>query len=255
MARYIREVELKQPEDFVQYIMTDFLSKQGFRLEEFKGELVYRAGGGLVEIPKFLVWGYQNGVFHVEAWTRNCWLPGVYGGENAMTGFMGCIPKSAYKNDIEELIGLLFQPLPSNQGMQSGMAGNPVQPGMQSEMTGNPAGQPEMTGNPSGQPKMAGNLAGQPGMQPGMNGQQPIYVKGADTSKYATMSLVFSLISLVGILVPLVGILFGAMGITYGKKGMRSEKKGMATAAFVISIIGIVLAVFSWAINILLLFL
>lgn len=216
MARYIREVELKQPEDFVQYIMTDFLSKHGFKLVEFKGQQVYRAGGGLVEIPKFLVWGYRNGVFHLEAWTRNCWLPGVYGGENAMTGFMGCIPKEAYKNDIEALIGLLFQPLSPNAGVQPGMSGMP---------------------------------AGQPGMPP-----QPIYVRGADTSKYATMSLVFSLIGLLGIFVPLVGIIFGAMGITYAKKGQTSEKRGMATAAFVIGIIAIVISVLSWALNILLLF-
>lgn len=111
MARYIREVQLNRPEDFVQYIMTDFLSKQGFHMKEFKGELVYRAGDGFLEIPKFLTWGYQNGIFHIEAWTRNCWFPGVYGRENAMTGFLGCVPKDAYKKDIEALIGLLFQPL------------------------------------------------------------------------------------------------------------------------------------------------
>lgn len=237
MARYIREVELKQPEDFVQYIMTDFLSKHGFKLVEFEGQMVYRVGGGLAEIPKFLVWGYQNGIFHLEAWIRNCWLPGVYGGENAMTGFMGCIPKKAYKNDIEALIGLLFQPLPPNAGVQPGMSGTPTgQPGMQQGMSGMPAGQPGMPGNNAGQPGMPGNM----GMQ------QPIYVRGTDTSKYATMSLVFSLIGLLGIFVPLVGIIFGAMGIAYAKKGQASEKRGLATAAFVIGIIAIVLAVFSW---------
>lgn len=227
MARYIREVELKQPEDFVQYIMADFLGKHGFKLVEFKGQQVYRAGGGLVEIPKFLVWGYQNGVFHLEAWTRNCWLPGVYGRENAMTGFMGCIPKEAYKNDIEALIGLLFQPLPPNAGVQPGMSGVPT-----------------------GQPGVPGNNAGQPGMPGNMGMQQPVYVRGTDTSKYATMSLVFSLIGLLGIFIPLVGIIFGAMGITYVKKGQTSEKRGMATAAFVIGIIAIVISVLSWALNI-----
>ena len=46
MARYIREVELNKPEDFVQYIVTDFLTKHGFKLVEFKGEMIYRAGDG-----------------------------------------------------------------------------------------------------------------------------------------------------------------------------------------------------------------
>ncbi len=78
MARYIREVQLDRPDDFVQYIMTDFLGKHGFRLGEFKGEQVYRAGGGLIEIPKFLSWGYPRGGVDAEllaaggVWKRKC---------------------------------------------------------------------------------------------------------------------------------------------------------------------------------------
>lgn len=124
MARYVREVVLNRPGDFVQFIMTDFLSKHGFKLVEFKGEQVYRVGGGIVELPKFLTWGYQNGVFHIEAWTRSLWLPGVYGDENDLTGLAGSVPKRAYKKDIEELIGLLFQPIYAN---------GPQEPEMQSQ--------------------------------------------------------------------------------------------------------------------------
>lgn len=212
MARYIREVTLNRPADFVQFIMTDFLSKHGFSLVKFKGEMVYRAGGGLLEIPKFLTWGYRNGIFHVEAWTRNLWLPGVYGRENAMTGFMGCIPKDAYKKDIEELIGLLFQPIYPN--------GQP-----------NPGGQQGMSQNPG--------MYGNPGMQP----RQTIYVRGTDMSRYATMALVFSIVGLaIGLFSPMIGVLFGALGIVYGNKAKCSDKKGMATAAFVIGIIAVVVS-------------
>lgn len=225
MARYIREVELNRPDDFVQYIMTDFLSKHGFRLVEFEGEQVYRAGGGLVEMPKFLSWGYWNGIFHVEAWTRNCWLPGVYGEENAMTGFMGCVPKSAYKKDIEELIGLLYQPLSVNQGMQPGPGMNAgVQPA--AGMPGNPAGS-------------------------GPYGQQPVLVRGTDTSRYATMAFVFALIGVVlAAIVPLIGVLFGGLGITYGSKGKVSTRKGLSTGGFVIGIIAIVISVMVWGLRI-----
>ncbi len=221
MARYIREVELNRPEDFVQYIMTDFLSRHGFRLVDFQGEQVYRAGGGLVEMPKFLSWGYWNGIFHVEAWTRNCWLPGVYGAENSMTGFMGCVPKSAYKKDIEELIGLLYQPLPVNQGMQPGAGMNAqVQPG--AGMAGSPAG-------------------------PWPYGQQPVLVRGTDTSRYATMAFVFALAGIVmAVIVPVGGVLLGAFGITYGVKGKLSSRKGLSTGGIVIGIIAIVMAVVVW---------
>ena len=218
MARYIREAALDKPSDFVQYIMSDFLGKHGFRLVEFKGQFVYRAGGGILEIPKFLIWGYQNGIFHIEAWTRNLWLPGVYGRENAMTGFMGCIPKGAYKKDIEELVGLLFQPLYVN-GQQ------------------NPGIQPGMNGNPTMQ---------------GVNMQQPIYVKGTDLSRYAVMAFVMALAGLVlgPLLVPVFGILFGALGIVYGSKARSSEKGGMATAALVLGILAVILSVIVWILSI-----
>ncbi len=217
MARYIREVQLDRPDDFVQYIMTDFLGKHGFRLGEFKGEQVYRAGGGLIEIPKFLSWGYQNGVFHVEAWTRNCWLPGVYGRENAMTGWMGCVPKNAYKKDIEELISLLIR-----EGHRN-IAGVFVSDNYQS-------------------------IEKFQGMQ---GAGQPVYVRGTDTSRYATMALIFALIGLIaGLIVPLIGVIFGALGITYGNKAKNSPKKGIATAALVIGIIAVVISVVSWGINI-----
>ncbi len=214
MARYIREVELNRPEDFVQYIMTDFLSRHGFKLVDFQGEQVYRTGGGLVEIPKFLSWGYWNGIFHVEAWTRNCWLPGVYGEENAMTGFMGCVPKSAYKKDIEELIGLLYQPLPVNQGMQPQAA------------AGGPAA-------------------------PYPYGQQPVLVRGTDMSRYATMAFVFAMAGVwVALIVPIVGVLFGVLGITYAGKGKLSSREGLATGGMVIGIIAIVIAVVVWILRI-----
>lgn len=128
MARYIREVVLNRPGDFVQFIMTDFLSKHGFKLVEFKGEQVYRVGDGVVELPKFLTWGYRKGVFHIEVWTRSLWLPGVYGDENALTGVAGSVPKRAYKKDIEELIGLLFQPIYAN-----GPQGPDMQPQMNNQ--------------------------------------------------------------------------------------------------------------------------
>ncbi len=213
MARLIKEVVLNQPGDFVQYIMTDFLSKHRFSLEQFKGEQVYRVGSGLLEMPKFLTWRYQNGVFHLEAWTRAVWLPGVYGKENDLSGFFGAVPKSTYKKDIEDLMGLLFQPL---------SAGGP-NPGM--------------------------GAASQPGgLQSG--GPNTVYVRGTDMSRYATTSLIFSLIALIGILVPLFGVIFGALGITYGNRGRNSVKRGMATAGFVIGIIAVIISVVSWILNI-----
>lgn len=214
MARYVKEVVLNQPGDFVNYIMNDFLTKHGFKLKEFKGQKVFRAGDGFFEIPKFLVYGYQNGVFHLEAWTRNCWLPGVYGKENAMTGYVGCVPKETYKKDIEQLMGLLFQPIP--QQSQGGM-----------------------------------NVNMQPDIAQGMNQNGPIIVQGVDTKRYATMGFWFSLIGLAASILSIwasgyfwvMGVVFAILGIIYGRKGQKSSKKGLATAGFVLGIITLVVAV------------
>ena len=124
MARYIRDEVLNQPEDFVQFMMNDFLTKHGFKQVNFKGQQVYRAGGGWFEMPKFLIWSYQGGVFHLEAWARYLILPGVYSREKHLDGFYGAVVKKVYKHDLEQLIALLHQPV--NAGQQMPQSGGPV---------------------------------------------------------------------------------------------------------------------------------
>ena len=206
MARYIREEVLNQPDDFVNYMMNDFLTKHGFKYENFQGQMVFRAGGGLIELPKFITWSYFNGVIHIEAWVRVLWLPGVYGKENDMSGFYGAVVKDMYKKDVEQLISLLHQPL-NQAGMQSGM---PPQPGMQP--------------------------------QPGMPQNGPILVQGVDTSRYANFALGFGIAGLV-LSWSYVGIVFNIIAIIYAVKGKSSAKKGRATAGMVCAIIGLVIVV------------
>lgn len=211
MARYIRDEQINKPDDFVAFIMNDFLTKNGFTQKQVKGEMVWQEGVGMLAPPKFFKYSYANGVVHIEAWMKTAWLPGVYTGENALTGFVGAVPKSAYKKSIEDLIGLLYQPLPSDNSYAN----------MQS----------------------AGAAAG---VQPG----QPVMVQGVDNSRYASLGLVFGIVSLVGFLIPLIGIIFGCLGIVYGRKGKISSKKGMATAGFVLGIIGLVVSILMWILNI-----
>lgn len=209
MARYVREEVLNQPDDFVNYMMNDFLTKHGFKYENFKGQMVYRAGGGLIELPKFITWSYFNGVIHIEAWVRVLWLPGVYGKENDMSGFYGAVVKDMYKKDVEQLISLLHQPL--NQSA--------VQPGM-SQQPGMPP---------------------QPGMPvPPQNG--PIMVQGVDTSRYANFALGFGIAGLV-LSWSWAGVFFNIIAIIYAVKGKTSAKKGRATAGMVCAIIGLAIVV------------
>ena len=54
MARYTYDLVLNKPEDFVQFVMNDFLQKNRFETADYNGEAVYRAGDPMVEGYKYL---------------------------------------------------------------------------------------------------------------------------------------------------------------------------------------------------------
>ena len=81
MARFTRDLVLNKPDDFVQFIMNDFLQKNQFEMSDWKGEAAYRAGDAMVEGFKYLKWSYNGGVFHLEAWLKS-----VGGGEMDLFG-------------------------------------------------------------------------------------------------------------------------------------------------------------------------
>lgn len=108
----IQEV-LNQPEDFVTFIMNDFFQKSNFVRKEKHGESFYQCGNGMLAAPKFMKYSYVNGVFHLEAWLKTAWLPGVYGSDMDLEGFTGAALKADMKRDINALLQLLHQPIPT----------------------------------------------------------------------------------------------------------------------------------------------
>ena len=82
MARYIKDVTLNKPDDFVAFIMNDYLQKNSFAMSDWKGEPCYRAGDAMMEGFKYLKWNYTGGVLHLEAW-----LKGNFGKEMNLDGF------------------------------------------------------------------------------------------------------------------------------------------------------------------------
>lgn len=122
MARYIRDVVLNKPDDFVSFIMNDYLQKNGFSMSDWKGEPAFRAGDPMMEGYKFLKWSYVNGVFHLEAW-----LKGTFGGEWNLNGFVGIMMKKPYRENLERLVTILQQSIPQPVGGNPGPASG--QPG------------------------------------------------------------------------------------------------------------------------------
>ena len=113
MARWVRDEVLNQPADFVDFLMNDYLMKNGFKQTERKGEQVWKEGDGYFSMARFLKYSYINGVLHLEAWV------GLFR-ENALKGFAGSLPKKFYRESLEELLRLLNQPIPQNGMDQTG---------------------------------------------------------------------------------------------------------------------------------------
>lgn len=119
MARYIRDVTLNQPDDFICFMMNDYLQKNSFTNSTKKGPSVYRRGDGFFEGFRYMTWNYSGGVFHLEAW-----IAGPFGGEQGLTGFWGWAIKNSYKQDIERLITLLGQTVPQPAVVSGQASGN-----------------------------------------------------------------------------------------------------------------------------------
>ena len=120
MARYIQDLTLNQPEDFVTFIMNDYLQKNKFAMSDWKGEPAYRAGDAMMEGYKYLKWSYSNGTLRIEAW-----LKGSFGKEMGLEGFVATLQKKPFRQSLEQLYSALQQDIPN--GQESGAA-IPVQP-------------------------------------------------------------------------------------------------------------------------------
>lgn len=68
MARWTRDERLDQPQDFVRFMMEDYLNKGGFKKKIHKGEEVWQEGEGILSSARFIRYEYADGLFHLEAW-------------------------------------------------------------------------------------------------------------------------------------------------------------------------------------------
>lgn len=109
MARHIVEMLTDKPDETIAFIARDFLTKEGFAQQEYKGEVVWKKGHGLMTAPQFIKVTSEQGKLHLEAWIKFAWLPGVYSGEMDLSGFFGAVPKKMLKSRVDGLLALLIQ--------------------------------------------------------------------------------------------------------------------------------------------------
>lgn len=219
MSRYINDVLLNKPVDFVTFMMNDYLQKNGFSMADYKGTPAYRAGDPMLEGYKYIIWGYNGSMLHVEAWMR-----GPFGGEMGLTGFYGILQKKPFKESLEQLFYLMNQPLPNGQ------------PG--AAAYSQPEGAPGAAPYAQPSPYPAG---------------APIPVQTVDNSGPAIWALVFGVLAVIGgFFIPLLGILFGVLGVNRARLSIGSSKASMAKIGQVLSIVGAAIAVGMWVMNIIL---
>ena len=118
MARYIQDVVLYKPTDFVVFMMNDFLFKNSFSLSTWKKEPVYRAGDAVIEGYQYLKWYYDGCTLHVEAWISGGGIIGAARRSLELeTGLEYGTRKEPFLLELEQLFDLMRQELAPPAGM------------------------------------------------------------------------------------------------------------------------------------------
>lgn len=215
VARYTQDVVLNKPDDFVYFMMNDYLQKNGFTMSDWKGEPAYRAGDGFFEGYKYMKWSYANGVFHLEAW-----LKGTFGGEMGLDGFVGCMMKKPFKDNLTQLISLLQQTLPQEAYAQNGAA-----------QTGDATTANENTTT----------------VNPG-----PIPVQTIDNYKAAQQALIFGILALVFFWWPIICLVLAVVAFSRARMGKASSKANLAKAGKICSIVALCITFGMYILNLVL---
>lgn len=223
MSRFMIDLPVNQPEEFVRFVSQDFFAKEGFELSRYKQETVWRKGMGLLTCPQFMKVEYRGGVVHLEAWMSQFALPGIYLGEMGVTGAWGWAVKQTLKSRVDALIRLLSQQAPTPQAAAT-------------------------------VPEAPASAAGQAPAASAPEAQQPIPVAVHDPRGKATASLVLGIVGLLAWLSPMLGTVIGVIGIVMGTMGRKSTARGRATAGLVLSILTVVASAGNFILSVYLMF-
>jgi hypothetical protein len=104
MSRSSSELRTTMGRDEAWRVICEYLGSQGFEQFDAGGETVWRKGKGLATVPQFIKAVPADGSVHLEAWIAAVsWVPGVYTGEQDLTGAWGFAIKAALKPRVKEL--------------------------------------------------------------------------------------------------------------------------------------------------------
>lgn len=104
--RYVKTFQINAEPQAVHTAINQYLQSEGFEYINYKGEIVFKKGFGIVSGPTFFKFLYSANTVRMETWMKFALFPGVYVGELGVKGFIGCAAKGPWKNRIKYLENL-----------------------------------------------------------------------------------------------------------------------------------------------------
>ena len=232
----------------VESLIRNWLNANGFSFQPKPGANYYAFNDPMLKGKRGLEY-YING----NEVTILAYL-GTYEKHQDLEGFVGALPKQAYRNELnplfEELKKLESGRTPNMANAAPNAQGNMPNPGYPAGQ-GYPNGQPAGAGQgyPGGQPAGAGQ--GYPNGQPAGAGQMQDDSLNRFTEKNnknkEKMAIAGFILSLVGLVVICLGASYGSILIVmeyyFAIQGLKTKKKGLAIATIVLASINLVVLI------------
>lgn len=108
-GRYVVDVPTLLAPEQVWMLAQQFAIVEDFKFATHRGEDVLQKGKGWVTGPQFIKLTVYPGVVRLEAWLCFAWLPGVYGKDMDLEGFLGIVVKQALKSCVQRLTDAIQQ--------------------------------------------------------------------------------------------------------------------------------------------------
>ncbi len=123
MPRYMRDFPMIGTPDQMYGMVRDYLFSEGYVETNVKGENVLKKGDGWVSGPTCFKISFYGNFMRMESWMLYAVLPGVYGGEIGVDGFVGSATKGPWKKRIAHIEQMLASATPY---LNAGMAAVPA---------------------------------------------------------------------------------------------------------------------------------
>jgi len=108
MARYVNCIKVPVDPNTITERITEYMTAEGFKLIDYKGQMTWKKGSGWVTAPQYLGIQYGPDYVQIDAFIKYALLPGVYIGEMGTDGFFGAVPKSLLNNRVKALETFIF---------------------------------------------------------------------------------------------------------------------------------------------------